>query len=188
MDCKINPDYFWGFFFLFTWTYISAEVLNYLWDTLCFQRVTSLGMNSKAGCIAGLCVQLLDTKEDCLSWFPSSWLADEKNFAILLSSWQPCQNKAHERVTQPCQTCLVPPCVRNPSLHLLWNSENRKLGRKRKWLFQSDSLDIWRAQRAPCSPKGCCRKAAALCKDFKDFPEEYLIHFPKNEGHSDSCL
>lgn len=57
MDCKINRP-FWGIFFPL-WTCTSVEVLNYLWDTLCFWRMVFLRMNSKAGCMAGFCVQVL---------------------------------------------------------------------------------------------------------------------------------
>lgn len=57
MDCNINRP-FWGIFFPL-WACASVEVLNYLWDTLCFWRMVSLGMNSKAGGMAGFCVQIL---------------------------------------------------------------------------------------------------------------------------------
>lgn len=177
MDCKINPDFFRGFFSLFIWTYTSAEVLNYLWDTLCFQRMTSLGMNSKAGCIAGVCVQLLGYQEKFSKlvtiFLTGRWdeLSHSSNFLAAISeqgSW-----KSHSALPSLSGASLCKKSIATSGMKFrgMESLEEKKM-----------AFSVWFTWHLGSTDQ------SDVAGGFKDFPEEYIIHFPKDQAQSGSCL
>lgn len=136
------------------------------------------GWIAKLDALQGFVSNFFHTEEDCLSWLLSPWLADEKNFPILLISWQPCQNKAlksHSALPNLSGASLCKKSITTSDTGIESLEENKL------------AFSIWftcalESIASLLQPKAVWQEGCCSVQRFWRFPEEYRIHFPKDRA------